>query len=263
MYTTQDSGWFDPAIGKYVVYVRRDLPIPGRNCSAKYGSAANTCRLIGRCETSDLLHWEQGNPGGCPAVFGPDAEDPEGVDLYTSGFAPYEGVQLFFPAVMYSFGHRFPFGYGNDGLLDVRFAASRDGRTISYVPGAANAREPWVELGTANFEHHFWDHFRGFFSYLTHAVWCEGSCSWGADLGNLMLCASRLCRSQPMRPACLGAGQLPRWLVRSQRRRADGADGSAHHHQLHGRWADGVPERRRGLHVRGIPRGPGARRDLC
>ena len=34
---------------------------------------------------------------------------------------------------MYSFGHAFPFGYGNDGLLDVRFAASRDGRTIRYV----------------------------------------------------------------------------------------------------------------------------------
>ena len=50
---------------------------------------------------------------------------------------------------MYSFGHAFPFGYGNDGLLDVRFAASRDGRTIRYVPGAANAREPWVELGAA------------------------------------------------------------------------------------------------------------------
>jgi hypothetical protein len=29
---------------------------------------------------------------------------------------------------MYSFGHAFPWGYGNDGLLDVRFAASRDGK---------------------------------------------------------------------------------------------------------------------------------------
>ena len=78
----------------------------------------------------------------------PDAEDPAGVDLYTSGFTPYEGVQLFFPAAMYSFGHSFPWGYGNDGLLDVRFAASRDGgQTIRYVPGADNAREPWFELG--------------------------------------------------------------------------------------------------------------------
>ena len=145
---TMDTGWFDPAIGKYIVYVRRDLPIEGRNCSARYDwGGRNTCRLIGRCETTNLTDWEQGNPAGCPPVFGPDADDPMGIDLYTSGFAPYEGVQLYFPATMYTFGHAFPFGYGNDGLLDIRFAASRDGRSIRYVPGAANAREPWFELG--------------------------------------------------------------------------------------------------------------------
>jgi hypothetical protein len=106
---TQDSGWFDPAIGKYVIYVRRDLDIAGRNCSNKFMSGPNTCRLIGRCETSDLNDWEQGNKqGGCPTVFGPDAEDPVGIDLYTSGFAPYEGVQLFFPAAMYTYGAEFP-----------------------------------------------------------------------------------------------------------------------------------------------------------
>ena len=110
-------------------------------------SGPNTCRLVGRCETTDLFDWEQGNPDGCPAAFGPDSEDPMGIDLYTSGFAPYEGVQLFFPAAMYTFGASFPWGYGNDGMLDVRFAASRDGKTIRYVPGAANAREPWFELG--------------------------------------------------------------------------------------------------------------------
>jgi sucrose-6-phosphate hydrolase SacC (GH32 family) len=144
---TQDSGWFDPAIGKYVIYVRRDLDIVGRNCSNKFMSGPNSCRLIGRCTTTDLNDWEQGNPAGCPPVFGPDAQDPQGIDLYTSGFAPYEGVQLFFPATMYTFGASFPWGYGNDGILDIRFAASRDGKTIRYVPGAANAREPWFELG--------------------------------------------------------------------------------------------------------------------
>jgi hypothetical protein len=142
---TQDSGWFDPAVGKYVIYVRRDLEIAGRNCS-KFMSGG-TCRLIGRCETTSLSDWEQGNRDGCPAVFGPDAEDPDGIDLYTNGFAPYEGVQLFFPAAMYGFGGDFPWGYGNDGILDIRFAASRDGKLIRYVPGAANAREPWFELG--------------------------------------------------------------------------------------------------------------------
>ena len=77
----------------------------------------------------------------------PDEEDPPGVDLYTSGFAPYEGVQLFFPAAMHTFPTAFPWGYENDGILDVRFAASRDGKTVNYVPGAANAREPWFEMG--------------------------------------------------------------------------------------------------------------------
>jgi hypothetical protein len=102
---TMDTGWFDPALGAYVIFVRRDLGISGRNCSGKYESGKNTCRLVGRCETTDLFDWEQGNPAGCPAAFGPDSEDPSGIDLYTSGFAPYEGTQLFFPAAMYSFGH--------------------------------------------------------------------------------------------------------------------------------------------------------------
>ena len=51
---TNDVGWFDPKVGKYVIFVRRDLPILGRNCSGKYESK-NTCRLIGRCETADVL----------------------------------------------------------------------------------------------------------------------------------------------------------------------------------------------------------------
>ena len=34
----------------------------------------------------------------------------------------------------------------HDGLLDIRFAASRDGRTARYVP-AANGRSSWIPLG--------------------------------------------------------------------------------------------------------------------
>ena len=74
-----------------MIYVRRDVAQrkEGRNCTGKYTTVKNTCRFIGRCTTTNLSHWEQGNPGGCPPAFGPDEEDPEGIDLYTSGFAPY------------------------------------------------------------------------------------------------------------------------------------------------------------------------------
>lgn len=138
--------------------------------------------------------WEQGNPNGCPPVFGPDAEDPMGVDLYTSGFAPYAGVQLFFPATMYSFGADFPWGYGNDGILDVRFAASRDGKAISYVPGAANAREPWFELGLNRCGPHAHapDSYRG--------GWCDPTDAGQMSRTDPHTTANYMVRQEPPRP---------------------------------------------------------------
>ena len=53
---TKPTGYFDPALGKYVISVRRD--VGGRK--------------IGRCVTSDFTRWESEVPGGsgCPVVLG-------------------------------------------------------------------------------------------------------------------------------------------------------------------------------------------------
>ena len=41
-----------------------------------------------------------------------------------------------------------PWGFGNDGLLDLRLAASRTtGAKIEYIKSATNARSPFVPLG--------------------------------------------------------------------------------------------------------------------
>ena len=66
---TQDTGWWNPDVGKYVIYVRRDLDIPAGNTTTR-------TRFIGRCETSSLNDWEQGNRDGCPPVFGPATPPP-------------------------------------------------------------------------------------------------------------------------------------------------------------------------------------------
>ena len=39
-----------------------------------------------------------------------------------------------------------PWGYGNDGLLDVRLVTSSNGINLTYVPGR-NGRSPYVPLG--------------------------------------------------------------------------------------------------------------------
>ena len=62
----------------------------------------------------------------------------------TNAATLYDNVYLFFPS---AFAHiSFDYSEGNDGLLDIRFAASRDGRTARYVP-AANGRSSWIPLG--------------------------------------------------------------------------------------------------------------------
>ena len=44
------------------------------------------------------------------------------------------------------FGPSAPFGFGNDGILDIRLVVSTDGRNLSYV-AARNGRSPFIPLG--------------------------------------------------------------------------------------------------------------------
>ena len=138
---TKPTGYFDPKLGKYVISVRRDV-------SDEFG-----VRKIGRCVTSDLTKWESEVPGGdgCPVVFSPDKQDPGNLDIYTNAWTPYPSVDspavhLFFPSYYHHFSKSAPWGFGNDGLLDIRLLVSRDGENISYT-STANARQPFVPLG--------------------------------------------------------------------------------------------------------------------
>jgi len=76
---TMDIGNWDEKIGRYVVYVRRDIQVPGK--------AHGVVRRIGRCETDDLSNWEKFAPAsGCESVMSPDALDPAAVDIYTNSW---------------------------------------------------------------------------------------------------------------------------------------------------------------------------------
>ena len=109
-----------------------------------------------RCETTNFSNWQQEVPAtasGCPVVFCADATDPAGVDVYTNAWTPYpsitapDAVHLFFPSFYEHFSASAPYGFGNDGLLDIRLVTTRDLESnLSYVP-ARNGRSPFVPLG--------------------------------------------------------------------------------------------------------------------
>jgi hypothetical protein len=106
---TQTTALYDPALGKYVVYVRRDCG-PGQPwCVLPPGvpppRGPGVVRFIGRCVTSNLSDWQRDLPAGepCPIVFGADARDPPRTDVYTNAWTPYPSAD----AVAAGFGaHR-------------------------------------------------------------------------------------------------------------------------------------------------------------
>eukprot|EP00040_Diaphanoeca_grandis_P030387 m.179576 g.179576 ORF g.179576 m.179576 type:complete len:633 (-) comp31981_c0_seq2:690-2588(-) len=138
---TKPTALWDPTMEKYVIMVRRDLPGSGRN--------------IGRCITNNISDWQQASPGGCPTVFGPDELDPSMVDVYTNAWTPYPSidspvVHLFFPSFYHHFQQPNPYGFGNDGILDIRLVITRNlSANLTYTT-ATNARSPFVPLGINN-----------------------------------------------------------------------------------------------------------------
>lgn len=99
---SQQTGWWDKSLGKYVIYVRNDGFDEATSGGARY---------IARCVTSNLSNWYESaqppKPGCtptevdpcqmCQSVFGPDEVDP--TQLYTSGATPLgdSGTTLFWP----------------------------------------------------------------------------------------------------------------------------------------------------------------------
>ena len=153
---TKPTAYWDPQLRKYVVSVRRDC---GSGCvtvdgePVTHASCPECVRYVGRCVTSNISNWQEEVHGGsgCPVVFGPDHADPGRVDVYTNAWTPYPSVEapvvhLFFPSMYHHFTSSAPFGFGNDGLLDIRLVVSRDGAHVNYTT-AENGRSPWVPLG--------------------------------------------------------------------------------------------------------------------
>jgi hypothetical protein len=73
--------------------------------------------------TDDITDWQKEvkGKGGCDIVFGPDAIDPDLLDVYTNAFTPYPSIEqpsahFFFPSFYQHFEGN-PFGFGNDGRI--------------------------------------------------------------------------------------------------------------------------------------------------
>jgi len=129
---SQQNIFFDDRLGRFVGYLRapRGLEFPGHD----HGE----WRMVMRVEVEDPHDWSQVQP---EIVFRPDKKDPAGVDFYTNAAIKYPFAQeayFMFPAAY----HHFPPEYGNDGLLDVSAAASRDGIRWQRID-----RRPYVPLG--------------------------------------------------------------------------------------------------------------------
>ena len=108
----------------------------------------------GLCQTTNFSDWEQESPGGCPVIFSA-TEDAENIDVYTNAWTPYPSilnpaVHLFFPSLYWQFSLASPYGYANDGLLDVRLAVTRDIKNNLSYTTASNSRAPFVALGPSS-----------------------------------------------------------------------------------------------------------------
>ncbi len=140
-----NSSFYDPRIGKYVIYFRgwsRTRPIPPIPGS----------RVVLRAETDDLFHpipydenaadpwpvspkWSDIVDGGLrrmnrevPTVLSCDEEDPPQASFYQPAAVQYLPDTYFaFPSLYYSFPWPPEGKFINDGVLDLQFAASRDG----------------------------------------------------------------------------------------------------------------------------------------
>lgn len=128
---SQQNMFYDQRRGKYVAYLRAVRELMGID--------ANEWRMVMRCEVDDLDDWSKSDP---QIIFRPDADDPPDVDFYTNACSLYPwaaDAYFMFPAAY----HHYPAEYGNDGLLDISAAASRDG-----VRWLRPDRGPYIPLGT-------------------------------------------------------------------------------------------------------------------
>jgi hypothetical protein len=125
---SQQNAFWDRRLQKYAAYLRGrpDMGLAVKN------------RLVARVEMDDI---EKPWPATAQIVLATDEHDPPDVDFYTNACVQYPwaaDAYFMFPAPY----HHYPPHMGNDGLLDVSLAVSRDGVTWQRPD-----RRPYVSMG--------------------------------------------------------------------------------------------------------------------
>ena len=123
---SQQVAFWDARLGKYTAFLRKNT---------KRG------RSVGRVEMADV---EAPWPGELATVFEADRRDPHNLDFYNNACVKYPWADDAYFMFLSAY-HHFPPEMGNDGLLDVSAAASRDG--IRWV---RPDRRPYVALGQSS-----------------------------------------------------------------------------------------------------------------
>lgn len=142
---TFNIAFYDDAHKSYVGYIRIDNPQPNPHGALLCGSQP-ALRRIGRCELTEVLDsWgPECNYLNASVAFSFDENDPICLDYYTSSVVKYDDIYIGFPT---AYSHStFAYGDTNDGLVDIRFVVSRDGKQFRFVD-APDGRASWIPLG--------------------------------------------------------------------------------------------------------------------
>lgn len=156
--------YFDPRIGKYVLFFRSYAGDAYKNPQALlevYGSSKHFSPFARAVARVTFDRFEDIASLSMPArhAIYTDCDDPEGLDIYTNGAVRYplaDDVTLLFP----SFYQRFPnpdnlpneHGVfpGNNGILGTQMAVSRDGETFARIRAPYVTGEPVGGIASAS-----------------------------------------------------------------------------------------------------------------
>lgn len=143
---TQTAMVWDAQGGRYLLFGRADAALPGNTtvgCPGAYPSLRRVMLAVSNTSAE--------GPFSVPLqVLGPGAPDSLScLDLYNPAPIAVQGAWLLLPSSYLHFGSSqaipptpYPNGTDNDGLLDVRLAASRNGVNFSFV-----SRDAFLERG--------------------------------------------------------------------------------------------------------------------
>ena len=98
-----------------------------------------------------------------PTIFNVDEADAPCMDIYCNAATPYAGVYFMFPLMFKHF-----VGPVNDGMLEARLLASRDGANFSYI--GANGRDAVLPRGVGQHRKGHTGIFEGEFDAAATAV---------------------------------------------------------------------------------------------